>query len=465
MLLKVPVWLLMSARRLIPCECILPSLILQQQFQINHPILTALLSHSLTLYSQKDYAYSLHPPIASKAKMYRERLQLVQQRLLRSGQFVMRGMGPSLTAGSMHELSTIESLLGSAGVRVLLGFLTQPSEGAWHLEDLGSSIRLDIKQAKASSALFTEGSIVIVQGELSPNDSTLFIAYVVGLPPAESRDATLEAIGVTDPFGNGTRRPQWMQMAELEKEADEVLVVILSDVTLSRPNVCDNLRTVFEGFEATGAVPLFVLLGPFVGKDFYSPGGRAAAIAAFVALADTLTGCPRLCERAKFLLVAGPRDPGAGAALPRRPLPSFLTEVLAKRVRNLTVASNPCRVRFYTQEMVFFREDLVKMMQRNAILPPQIGPEDPDITEQVVETIMEQAHIFPLPAHIKPVYWELDHALRLTPLPHLLVLADHIDQFSWTHKDCNAINPGSFSTDASFVVYRPSSRQVEFSRI
>ena len=399
--------------------------------------------------------------------MYRERLQLVQQRLLRSGQFTIRGMGPSLsTLSEAHELSTIESLLGSTGVRVLLGLLTQPVEGVWHLEDLGSIIRLDIRQAQASSALFTEGSVVLVQGELCPTDSSLLVVSVIGLPPAEKRDATLEALGLTDPFGNGTRKAQWMQMKELEEAAGEVLIVVLSDVMVSRPSVCERLRLVFQGFEQTDSVPLFVLLGPFLGRDFFSPGGRTAAVAAFSSLADTLSDCPRLREHAKFLLVAGPRDPGAGAAFPRRPLPAYLTEPLAKKVKHLTLASNPCRVRFYTQEIVFFREDLLKKMQRNAILPPKAGsPEDPDITEQMVETIMEQAHLFPLPAHVKPVYWELDHAMRLTPLPHLLVLADRVDQYSWTHEDCNAVNPGSFSSDGSFVVYRPASREVEFSRV
>ena len=31
--------------------------------------------------------------------------------------------------------------------------------------------------------------------------------------------------------------------------------------------------------------------------------------------------------------------------------------------------------------------------------------------------------------------------------------------------DCAALNPGSFPTDWSFVVYRPSSKETEFSRI
>jgi len=401
--------------------------------------------------------------------MFRERLQLVQQRLLRSGQFSMRGMGNSVKAGEVHELSTIESLLGSSGVRVLLGILTQPAEGSWHLEDLGSIIRLDLRHAQASSALFTEGSVVLVQGELCPSDPSLLVVNVIGLPPAERREVTLDALGIIDPFGNNTRKNQWEQMQALEEESEDMLVVILSDVNVSRPAVCERLRQVFQGFELTEPEPgkiLFVLLGPFIGRDFYSPGGRAAAVAGFAALADTLSDCPILREHGKFVLIAGPRDPGAGAAYPRRPLPSYITEPLAKKVKHLTLASNPCRIRWYTQEMVFFREDLLKKMQRNAILPPKVaGPEDSDITEQMVETVMEQAHLFPLPAHVTPVFWELDHAMRLTPLPHLLVLADRVDQFIWSHSDCTAVNPGSFGSDGSFVVYRPSNRSVELSRV
>ena len=34
-----------------------------------------------------------------------------------------------------------------------------------------------------------------------------------------------------------------------------------------------------------------------------------------------------------------------------------------------------------------------------------------------------------------------------------------------SYQGCAAINPGSFPTDFSFVVYRPYNRQCEFSRI
>lgn len=63
-------------------------------------------------------------------------------------------------------MSTIESLLGCTGMRVLFGMLTQPEEGAWYLEDLGSIIKLDLSRAQTYPVFFTEGSQVVVQGEL-----------------------------------------------------------------------------------------------------------------------------------------------------------------------------------------------------------------------------------------------------------------------------------------------------------
>lgn len=49
---------------------------------------------------------------------------------------------------------------------MLFGMLTQPEEGAWYLEDLGSLIRLDLSRAQNHPMFFTEGSQVVVQGEL-----------------------------------------------------------------------------------------------------------------------------------------------------------------------------------------------------------------------------------------------------------------------------------------------------------
>ena len=69
---------------------------------------------------------------ASRSNMYRERLLLTQQRLLRSELFTLRGLSSKSKNGhashshnTQEELSTIESLLGSTGSKVLFGMLIQ----------------------------------------------------------------------------------------------------------------------------------------------------------------------------------------------------------------------------------------------------------------------------------------------------------------------------------------------------
>lgn len=113
------------------------------------------------------------------------------------------------------------------------------------------------------------------------------------------------------------------------------------------------------------------------------------------------------------------------------------------------------------------------------------------VPPQLVHTLLDHGHLCPLPLTSRPIYWELDYTLRLFPLPDLVrdfgflslhcathsrlltdivaflqvVLADSSEQYMCEHEGCVAANPGSFSSDSSFIVYRPALRTVEFSRI
>lgn len=282
------------------------------------------------------------------------------------------------------------------------------------------------------------------------------------MPPAEDRDSALVTMGILDPFGNGARQQQIAAMQELEAHAHESMLVVMSDVLVDKPHVLEKLQSVFEGYERYGVDPLFILMGAFTSKPYLSAGAREGIQAAFSSLADSICTCPRLAKNARFLLVPGPEDPGIGSILPRRPIPALFLKDLQKRVPHMTVASNPCRLRFYTQEIVLFREDLLRKMQRHVVKSTET---EQDTTEILAQTILEQEHLCPLPLESRPIYWELDYTLRLSPLPHLLVLADRVDQYSYCYKDCNVVNPGSFSSDFSFIAYRPSTRAVEFSRV
>ena len=122
----------------------------------------------------------------------------------------------------------------------------------------------------------------------------------------------------------------------------------------------------------------------------------------------------------QFYVPSGPLDAGTNNALPRRAIPEEFIKDLRKKVTHVTFASNPCRVRFFTQEIVLFREDLLRKMQRHVVVPPSLDSEGHDICQQLVESILDQGHLCPLPLHVRPVYWDLDYTLRLSPLPHLV---------------------------------------------
>ena len=76
-------------------------------------------------------------------------------------------------------------------------------------------------------------------------------------------------------------------------------------------------------------------------------------------------------------------------------------------------------------------------------------------------TVLAQGHVLPLPLAAQPVYWEWDHALRLSPAPDALIIGE--DQGYWAHDPDGALvfNPGSFGADEAFAVYRPALCSVE----
>jgi DNA polymerase epsilon subunit 2 len=166
--------------------------------------------------------------------MYRQRLLLGQQRLLRGGLVRLRGMDSNKLREDerkMPELSSIESLLGSTGTRVLFGMITQPEEGCWYLEDLTANIKLNLIHAQTTTEIYTENSLVILQGHL---ENGIFMVETMILPPYESRKKAVEAMGVRDPFGNNNTENEITKQNEMEIEKVGEIFIIISDV-------CNNI--------------------------------------------------------------------------------------------------------------------------------------------------------------------------------------------------------------------------------
>mmetsp|Transcript_33 Transcript_33/g.115 ORF Transcript_33/g.115 Transcript_33/m.115 type:complete len:519 (-) Transcript_33:47-1603(-) len=406
-----------------------------------------------------DAPAGLHCPAETNIAMWRERYQLVEQRVLRNAMFSPPVLGSSKR--EYFQLTPLESLLGTTGTKYVLGMLVQPEEGRYCIEDQSSRVPIDLSAASTTSGLFTECSIVLAQGEL--REGTFHVA-MMGFPPPEKRVDSLLAMGTVDPMGLLTTPHELRKVQALEEEAEASMFVILSDVHLDNPRVFDKVQALLEGF--ADVVPdVIVFMGNFISAPFgHGADDRRLYAENLTRLADLIAGYPSLANGSKFVFVPGLDDPG-GSVLPRAPIPAVFTKALRAQVRNVEFASNPCRLRFYSQDIVLFRHDLVSKMRRHAVVPPTDAHGTFEITEHLVRTVVDQGHLCPMAPTVQPVYWGKDHALRLYPLPQVAILADSFESYHWNYNETTVFNPGPFHEDASFVVYRPASMEAEFSRV
>ena len=61
--------------------------------------------------------------------------------------------------------------------------------------------------------------------------------------------------------------------------------------------------------------------------------------------------------------------------------------------------------------------------------------------EHLCATLLQQAHLCPLPLEAQPIYWAHDAGLRLYPLPDALVLADPAPSAHFAFEGTVCINP------------------------
>jgi DNA polymerase epsilon subunit 2 len=89
----------------------------------------------------------------------------------------------------------------------------------------------------------------------------------------------------------------------------------------------------------------------------------------------------------------------------------------------------------------------------------------------MIHSVLCQAHLSPLSTSHQPIAFSLDHALRLNPLPDVLVVAEDADPWiadaagdgGSAGSGCRVFNPGSFAADGSFAFYAPATRSVDAS--
>ncbi len=430
-------------------------------------------------------------------RVLRDRYELIHQRLLRRKEFRSRHSGLDLAAVSNSsknkrvvggkqrdthiEISQIESLVVGSSSKVILGILTQGlDDGSYHLEDLNGSVKLDLSETEFFNGFITEGCVLLAEGvlqedcDVTSTTTKVFRPSRITLPKYEERSETLDAhSGMDFVQGRGAvSKEQLEELLELEASNESASIVFLSDVHLDNPKVLRKLEKLFEGCMGMNQAPLaFVLMGNFASCPIGDGDDQCSAKAyceSFEKLQAVMLKFPDLLRKSHFIFVPGPSDLGEVAVLPRARLPSALTQSwlaqLHKHVpeARVTFASNPCRIKYLSQELVIFRNDTMSKMRRHSLNEPK---DDLSIPEHLLTTMLCQSHLCPLPFQIMPIAWAHDAALRLYPAPQLLVTGDRYDQFSISQGESAMINPGSFYMDGSFIFYVPAHQISEFSRV
>ncbi|KAK7509868.1 DNA polymerase epsilon subunit B [Phyllosticta citriasiana] len=270
---------------------------------------------------------SLFPQPSTKTELFRQRYQIIHQRLLRNESFATPSFAGNRTssihrtnmgsASATNKITPISNLLGRHGTdHLLLGLLTVSPTGTLALSDLTGSIALDVTHARPipdDGAWYSPGMIVLVDGTYEEDYSNphagsvnalgstggiggtiggKFIGFSMGHPPPEKRSLTLgtpdshvpdaaasasmgPAFGWTDFLGMGSERATGAKMRRIQTRllgfdsptTNHTKVVIAADVNLDNPQTFTALRTLLSTYEATPITdyPLaMVLIGNFV---------------------------------------------------------------------------------------------------------------------------------------------------------------------------------------------------------
>ncbi|KAJ5953395.1 DNA polymerase alpha/epsilon subunit B [Penicillium verhagenii] len=318
---------------------------------------------------------TLFPAPSHKSALFRDRYNLVYQRLLRNETFQsslgvtgvpsLQRSSSNLAAQQSYKLTPIANLLGRSGSsHLLLGLLSISPTGDLTLVDLTGSVALDLSHARMipeDGAWFAPGMIVLVdgiyeeeemvQGSVLGGNSGVggaigghFVGVSICGPPCERRDISLGTnsrqgngelsssggFGWVDFLGIGSERAQGARMRRVqdkclrgEPEAMEapprLKMAVMSEINLDNMKALDALRKVFSTYNDLALADrpqTFVLIGNFVQKAIINGGGRAGSIEYkehFDSLAVVLSEFPALLQHSSFVFVPGDNDPWASA--------------------------------------------------------------------------------------------------------------------------------------------------------
>lgn len=451
--------------------------------------------------------------LEARLALFSSRYALLADRLARNETFQKPSVSShTLQGGGGAQITLVKNLLGRDGQHfILFGLLLTSASGAYTLEDASDTVEVSLAQAiKTEGLYYCPGMFVVAEGIYS----ALAAAYGVGgcfhvsnlgHPPAERREASLDNYGHVDFMGvlSGVAgrldKAMRRRLAQLERQlAHHRLVFLGGDCFLDLARHVEALARFLAKLEqqlAAGAAPLaLVLSGLFASQPLTAtstaagaPPHSAAYKLRFDDLAAMVARHPRVAAQVKFVVTPGAHDPWQSTYLlgnssanvwPQHALMAVFTNRLARVLPrgNLVLALNPFRFSYLLQEIVVMRDNLCQKLRRNDLVLAEAAGAAPDAVaprirqaRKLVKTLLDQGTLQPFKPELKAVRPQLDHALRIEPLPTVLVMNDATcGAFEVTYNGCKVVNTGAMlgaGRKMAYVEYAPSTRKFEFKEV
>lgn len=354
--------------------------------------------------------------------------------------------------------------------------------GILSLYDPTGEIELDTKLTQPlpdeNANWFVPGMFVILDGMYEEDGR--FTVYTALSPPPERREASAEIFGHVDFLGNGVSLDmsspsgggqQGSMMRKVELALTHIRWVAIGEVTLDQPKTLEALRKLFEKYSKEPPM-LFILSGNFSSVPV-APGDNNAIRGYkenFDALASLLVEFPMICMNSTLLFIPGDHDPwasafsgGSTAAWPRKAVPEVFLNRVKRVAKHVKCASSPCRLGYFTSEVVVCRDDIVGRLQRTQIRfakpaqddemevdgagvePTQSATQvddDTKLARKLVKTVLDQGYLSPFLGNKRPVLWDFAHTLGLYPLPSAVCIPTRRDGHDTNNRgSCYLLSP------------------------
>lgn len=446
----------------------------------------------LDAFETPKFEYDVHgklfKKIQSKSEMFSDsardkilfnlrRFNIVKQRLLRQ----LRSETEKLSKIALTSIKSMKGINSPNQERYVFGLITEMTEGTFSLEDPEEFIPLDFSDLKEAPSIdyVMEGGLFLLKGICLGNR---FLVQNVSAVQCEKRRETMSMLTHPDITEATNFAEPLHELKQMELQAKNARFVVISEVWLDQPQILERLKILFDGFNAQGSLPeLFILIGPFSSNP-PKDGPRA-----WSHYQDLFDGFSEFIERIKnvrqcrFVFVPAGNDPGfVDSMLPRPAIPEPIFDAWKRAKFDFVAASNPCRIVYFSQEIVIFRNEITQQMRTKSLNSLLIEKkksqeaeeyetiETPKLTDyqKALKSCLDQSTLSPFNLSTQAVLWDSDHILSLYPIPDALIVAERQNCYEFAYEDCKCANPGSFpSVEGSFLLYNPAQKRFDLCEI